>query len=355
MGIAIAAGVVAIGGAIAGGIMEKSAATKGRNAMDRALEAVQGVDIEKVKKLTADTDLEKYKRDFSAQEEVDPTSAALRKQGGESLLAGLTEGQANESQLLNTLQQEGLKDSPDRQVIIDQLIQGAKEELAQGATLSPEFQQELVRSGLEGAGSSGVSADYRAAAGVDARRLLGSAGEALKAQRLNTAGQRLSVAEQLKQNRLAILGNTLGVTENVQGARQNRAGQALAVGLSTVPSIGASGADVANLDIANTNLKNQVTIARGSNNAALEFAKGAANSKMIAGITSGVTGALGGMGGGGGGGVGSIFGGGGGGGAQLQTMGYATPSNFSTLPQQSQAEYIQTAQRNRYVNPYLYQ
>jgi hypothetical protein len=299
---AVAVGAVAAGGAVASSMAAKSAAKKSARAMSAAYDNVEFIDINQVNNDALAADSKRFEEQFKLQEKFDPTVAALRKEGAGKLLEGLNED-AGANKLLQQLTQETAVDSPRRQAIVDKLFEQAEAELNAGATLPPEFQAELVRSGLETSGAAGVTGS--GAAGVEARTLLGRAGIELQAHRQNQAANLLSTADSAKASRAAILANVLGTVENVKGQRQARQLNAYATGASGVPQAGLTGNDVANMALTNVDLKNQVTLGKGGVAANLALAKGAANQQMIGGITSAVTGVVGGMpmGGMGGGGI----------------------------------------------------
>lgn len=304
----VAVGAVAAGAAVAKGIAAKNAAKKAAGAQNSAYDNVEFVDIDKLNSDALSADAKRFDEQFKLQEKTDPTVAGLRKEGASNLLQGLHDdanpnGDANA--LLKQLTAEGASDSPKREALINQLFDSAQAELNAGATLPPEFQAELVRAGLEKSGAAGTTGS--GAADASARTLLGSAGLNLQAQRRSQAEQLLSTADTLKQNRANILAGVLGTNENVLNSKAGRATNAYGIGAAGVPQAGLTGADVANLSVGNTNLKNQVTLGKGGVNANLALAKGAANQEIIGGIASGVTAAAGGIGGGFGG-AGGIMG-----------------------------------------------
>jgi hypothetical protein len=307
---AVAVGAIAAGAAVYSGMEAKGAAKDAARAQHAGYDAVQYVDIDKLNDKSLGADSKRFEEQFKLQEKFDPTVAGLRKGGAKGILDGLGDD-ADANALLQELTKEGA-DSPRRQALIDKLYDGAEAELNAGATLPPEFQQELVRAGLEKTGNAGTVGS--GAAGVEARTILGRAGLDLQAHRRSEATKLLSTADVLKQNRAAILANTLGAVEATKNQRQGRFINAYQIGAAGVPQAGLTGADVANLDVANLNLKNQVVLGKAGVNANLAIAKGQANQQMIAGVASGLTTAVGGVGGGagGGGGIISMFGGGGG-------------------------------------------
>lgn len=322
---AVAIGAVAVGAAAYEGEAKKGAAADAAKAQTDALNGVQYLDINKLNSDALAADSAKFQNQFALQEKYDPTVANLRTQGASGVLDGLKDN-PDENSLLHQLAQAGTEDSPKRDAIINQLMDGAQTELNAGATLPPEFQQELVRSGLESTGAAGTTGS--GAAGVQARTLLGSAGIALQQQRQTQATGLLSAADSLRQNRAAILSNALAGVEQANNAQQGRQINAFQIGAAGVPNAGLSGADVTNLALQNTQLHNQVTLGKGNVNANLALANGAANAQMAAGIAGGVTGAIGGVGGGGGGMISGLMGSGGGGMTTPQYNTYPSTNGF---------------------------
>lgn len=290
----VAVGAIAAGAAVAKGMAEKSAAKKAAGAQSAAYDGVEFLDIDKLNDDALAADRKKFTEQFKLQKEGDPTVAAVREKGASNILDSLQDD-PGANDLLKQLTQEGQTDSPKRQALIEQLFDSAQSELNAGATLPPEFQAELVRSGLESTGKAGTTGS--GAAGVEARTLLGRAGIDLQAHRREQASNLLTQADQLKQNRAAILANTLGAVNNAKGAQQSFAINGYQIGAAGVPQAGLSGTDVANLNVANTNMKNQVTLGRGNVAANLALANGAATSGMIGGVASAATGVIGGVGG----------------------------------------------------------
>jgi hypothetical protein len=144
--------------------------------------------------------------------------------------------------------------------------------------------------------------------------LLGSEGLALKERRENNARTNLSAAEMLKERRASALAGLLEMDNNFRGSKLTRAAGAQAIGLSTVPAIGITGADAINLSKENTNLANQITMSKGNIAAGKAEAKYGMYAGMLSSVGSAFTGGAGGAvagaaGGGAGGGIGSWIGG----------------------------------------------
>lgn len=292
MGVALAIGAVAAAGAVGSAVAQRNAAKKAAQAQKNALDSVSGVDIDELKKEALKADREKFKNQFDLQEEFDPTVAAVREKSATNILASLQDDPGSNT-ILNQLKKEGSADSPKRQALINQLIDGAEAELAAGATLPPSFQAELVRAGLEQTGGAGLSADYRSASGAHTRKLLGTAGIELQAHRRAQAAQLLDTADMAKQNRLNALSGTLGALE---GAASGRAGRNLAAyeaGTSGVPNAGLGGSDIADLSVTNTQMNNEKILGLGKVKSDQAMARGQFISGLIGAGTSLATAGIG--------------------------------------------------------------
>lgn len=287
--VAVTAAVV-----IGGAVIKNQAQGKAAKRQQQALGSLEGLDIDELNSLASDTDIEKFKKQFQVQADNDPTYAALRNKGGAGILRALNEdanGQTNADLALKQMSEDLKKEGPVTQGFIDDLLSRAKADLDAGATLPPEFQAELVKAGLEGAGTKGLSIEGRGSAGTDVRRLLGSEGLALKGAREANARTNITAAEALRERRARVLEGLATLDNNLRGAKVIRAGGAAAIGSAAVPSIGLTGQDDVNMSIQNTNLANQVKLGIGNIKAQKALNDGA----MYSSILSAVGGAAGGV------------------------------------------------------------
>jgi len=342
MGLLIAAAVVAAGAAAYGAYETNKGNQQALSAEQQAWMNVKDIDIPEQQRLVSQADIAKYKNQFAQQAAIDPNSAALRTQGVGGVLQALKDDRNPNNISTQTLAQgKALSDkgAAGEQGVIDQLIARAKSDLAAGATLPPEFQAELVRSGLSGAATNGQALNGDAGAGTQVRTLLGQAGIQLQAQRQNEAVNASEAAGQIQSRRASILQNLAVLNNDLTGARSNRALGAAGAGYSAVPDIGLSGKDVGNLSLANWKLGNTRTLAIGGIQANKAISNATANTGYASAISSGVTGALGGMGGGSGGGswIGGLLnqggygsGGGGGGNPNWVGSGYNANSPYNS-------------------------
>lgn len=236
------------------------------NQLRDAINSLKPYKIDELKTLASDTDIDRYKRQFETQAEVDPRYAQLRDKGAQGILDALNadrSGQTIADKSLATLSSDLDAEHPETQALIDKLVERANADLDAGATLPPEFQSELIRAGLEHAGGTGYSIDGRGAAGTNIRGLLGSEGLALKERREAEARTNVNAAEQLRARRASVLEGLATLDNNLRGAKVLRASGASQLGNATVPALGLTGADVTGISMSNTDLWNQKQMARG--------------------------------------------------------------------------------------------
>jgi len=319
MGFAIAGALVGLGGSIGGAVLKHGGEDAALTAQAKALKALKAIDINEVSDLATQTDIEKFRTQLETLAKEDPQFGALRSQGAKELLAGISEDRVARETFGKEIsdQLEKLKaGGPEAESVIAGLVDRAQADLKAGATLPPEFQAELVRSGLASAGARGESIEGRGQAGVGVRRLIGSEGLALKERREDRATQNLNAADALRSNRASILGSLAELDNNLRAARGQRAFGAAQLGMAATPNIGISGTDAANLSIKNTDFENARIQGLADIRAQKKLSKSEMWQSILSSSTSAISGLLGGMGGisGGGGFLGGGAGAGGGGG-----------------------------------------
>ena len=279
------------------------------------------------------------------QKEADPQAAALREGGLNKLVEALnSEDTAKAQSALDKIVSEVDQNSPEFAALKAKLLADAKTALDAGATMPPEFQAELVRTGLENAGVTGVTPDKKGAAGQTLRKLMGSAGLALQEQRRQSAVSNIGAATSLEANRASILGNLAAGFQQLNQTRMAQGAAALSMGQGLMPKIGLGGEDVVNMNVANVNLRNQRKLGIADQKAL----KYQANAEMVNGLigagvslVGSVAGGTGGGAGGGAGGMGGMMGGGGGGGGS-GIMGWGQQMGWwgqATARPQQQAPY----------------
>lgn len=288
---AIAIGAIAgTGLAVASSIMESKAQAKAARTRASGIAAVEEVDIDELKKLVEDTDLERYRKAFAAQAEIDPEFAKLRSEGAKQLLRVLSQDEEAARQYSPAIADLLKEVTSDERLseIVDMLYSRARQHLQEGARLPDDVQAEFVKAGLERAGGAGLNLDGRGATGSVVRQLLGTAGLQLQAQREQQALSAASTASELQNRRLAALQNLLSLDQSLRQARFGAAQTATALGTSALPSIGLSGADVGNVFLQNQQLANWRTVALADARAAEQLAKGSVVPSILGAVSSGL-------------------------------------------------------------------
>lgn len=278
--VAIAAGV-GLAGAAAGAYVSNQGKQSAIGAQEKAINGLQGLNIPSLQSLASSADIQKYQQQFAEQAAIDPAYASLRTAGAGGMLSQLSSDASGNSLADQALNGEAAGSGS----TISQLMEQASNELSAGATLPPSFQAELVRSGLESSGQSGLQPGPNGAGGTNIRTLLGSAGLQLQAQRQQQAEGMLSTADSAL-NDLASMSNQL--TQSKMG----RAVTAAGVGNATLPSIGLSGQDVTGMSEANTGLQNQKTLGLGNLDAQSALGNAQMWSSILGSTTSSLTSGL---------------------------------------------------------------
>src|SRR6266498_1454021 len=169
MGIAtalvIAGAAVAAAGAAGSAYMKKEAADKAAHAQQVALKGQakildEELSYSKVNHQAIQAERQRAKERLALQEEIDPELAQLRKLGKQQLLAQVQQPEASRDsvRVAKQLFEENAQPNAGLEKLKDQIIGRAQEKLAQGATLPPEFQAELVRAGVSQGSQAGLKA-----------------------------------------------------------------------------------------------------------------------------------------------------------------------------------------------------
>lgn len=228
------------------------------------------------------------------QEETDPELAKLRQLGKDELLKefGTPDASRQTAQVASQLFKENITADPRMEALKDSIINKAKADLDAGATLPPEYQAELIRSGLSVGAGSGVGVSRNQVGGVTSR-LLGSAGIQLGQQRVAEAQQLTNTAQNLTTSRANILSSIFPTIKAAEDAKIARAAGAFQLGESTLPQSGLSGSDAVNLEVARRNAMVAAAGQRGGIMAQLATAKGNEQAGYLAAAGSVASGAIG--------------------------------------------------------------
>lgn len=310
----IAVGAVAVGAAVYKGVSGGKALSKAEQTRLAALDSLKPLDAQEMSKVAGDAEIKRFTDSIASQRKLDPDFARMREQGGKNIVSQL-QSDANPTSAGNSSLKEmrelvgNAKGSTDE--VLAQLMDRVKADLDAGATLPPEFQAELVRSGMEKAGASGLDMSRGGDAGANTRRLLGSEGLALKMAREANAVRNLGAATNLRNDRSKALIGIAALDNDLKNATMGRAGAAISTSNSNMPSIGLSGADAADIYQRNAEFENKRILERAKITSDTTLAKAANNAQMAGGIASGVSSAIGGYAGAAGGAAGTGSGGGG--------------------------------------------
>lgn len=275
MGALIAAAAIAGGAAIGGAVLKGGAARKAANARKDALNKMELIDLGKTQEIALAADKERFKNQIALQKELDPTLAAIREGGAKGVLDTLYTEQDKQAEALGTkLYEETKEDTPGMQALKEKLLEDANADLARGAELPPEFQAELVRTGLEKAGKAGFAPGAEGMAGRTAREMLGAGGLALKEARRKAAVESATGVQNMNATRASILSRVIPTLNSITAARAQRAGLAFGLAEGAMPEAGLSGAEMANLDLARIKQQNDKMKALGGVAAEKAIAEG---------------------------------------------------------------------------------
>lgn len=231
--------------------MAKAGARKAAKARAAAIEKMGSIDAPALQALARRTDEERYRGILDLQKQVDPGLAKLRQNSIDQLAAnsGPQPTDAQVDQLAQNIYAENV-DDPESRALRQKLLADAQAQLDAGATLPPDFQAELVRTGLESGTASGMSGNRAGAVGRNLRQVLGVAGQALKQQRVQSALAQSQGAQTIADSRARILSGTIAVLNGIPEARLQRAKAGFDVAQGALPERGLTGKELVGLDMA---------------------------------------------------------------------------------------------------------
>jgi hypothetical protein len=296
---AIAAGAVAAG-AIASAVVKKNAADKAAKIQKKAIDQQQKIlqnklDPDALNKLAQTADTERAKNRIALQQTIDPELAQLRTAGKKALLeqASIPEEQKQSSQLASALFNETKTEDPRMAALKDSIINAAQNEINAGATLPPEFQAELVRSGLNTGSQSGIGITKNSIGGSVARAL-GLGGVQLQFQREQAAQNLAATGQSLINARTNILSSVFPKLRDLENERRVEAAQNFQLADQALPESGLSGQDVVNLKVAQQKGIANALGAKAQVRAGQKIAAGQETGAIIGASTSAIAGGLGG-------------------------------------------------------------
>lgn len=292
-----AGAVIGAAGSVAGAFIQKGAQEDAIKAQEKALKRqearLESIDPNELAARATVQDIAKRANELLAQRQVDPALAAIRRVGAEGVLREAQQGPGAGDLVAEQLFQETRTQDPKLAALKQQLLDSAKAELDAGAQLPPDFQAELVRTGLERGGMTGFGARGQGATGVEIRKLIGSGGIQLKQQRQQQAMALAGAAQDIENARVNILAGIFPKLKDLQTANLARQQGVLAIGESTVPKVGITGEDVVNIGLTKLGTQNQLTGQRGDLGATGALAQGAFLNQLIGAGTSLATSTIG--------------------------------------------------------------
>lgn len=296
---------VAAAGATAAAIAKKKAAEKAATAQKKGISQQEELlrkklDPGALNRLAQATDRERALGRIQLQKEVDPAIADLREFSANKLdeIAKRDQGSLQSQQVANQLFNENITADPKMEKLKDTIIGRAQQDFDAGATLPPEFQAELVRTGLQTGAQAGIGTARTSVGGVTSR-LLGSAGIQLAQQRAQEGAQLAGTADALARSRQQLLANIFPTVKVQEDAETQRAALGFQLGDSTLPESGLSGNDAVNIEIARRKgqaglLGQRAAVRAGQAQANGEFTAGliGAGTSLATGAVGGISGAL---------------------------------------------------------------
>ena len=291
---AIVAGVATTAAGVYGAAAKKSAADKAATAQNRALtksERVleQELNLNKVNDQFLRAERARLDNRKALQEEFDPELARVRKLGAQQILAEAEKdpNSLDSSRTVRAIVDENLKEDPRLKTLRDNLLTRGIAESTAGATLSPEYQAELVRAGLTKTAGSGIS-QGKDQVGGSVARVLGEAGIQLQARRDQTAQQIAGTVQGIDATRSSILSSVFPIVSAQEQNLRVRGAQNMTFADQMAPEGGLTGKEGANLQIQKGQTLINFKQKRGQIAAQKAIAAGEAKAAMGSSVASGV-------------------------------------------------------------------
>jgi hypothetical protein len=297
--VAAVSAAVTVAAGVYGAVAKKAAADKAAVAQNRALTKSERVlndelNLNKVNDAFLRAERARLDNRKALQEEFDPELARVRELGAKQILAEAEKDPASldSSRTVRAIMDENLKEDPRLKTLRDNLLTRGIAESTAGATLSPEYQAELVRAGLTGTAGSGIS-QGKAQVGGSVARVLGRAGVDLQAQRDQTAQQIAGTVGNLDRNRARILESVFPAVAQQEQNLRVRGAQNMSFADQMAPEGGLTGKEGANLQIQRGQTLINFRQKKGQIAAQKAIAAGDANAAMAKSIGSGVSSVVG--------------------------------------------------------------
>jgi hypothetical protein len=228
--------------------------------------------------LAADT--ARAKNQLALQGQIDPNLRAGRDVATAQMLDELSKNGLVSGQVAEQATKEAMQ-GPQAVQSKNALIDAAMAHLAQGATLPPDVQAELVQAGLEKSGAATGRATGQGMGGTMLRTILGQAGVNLQMQRQQQAQNLLASASNLEAQRQNVLTTLFPRLSSLQSENLARSGGVFATSQGAMPNAGMSGTDVANIWLARVGAANSLTQQQGNVNANNALAMGSVRSGQL--------------------------------------------------------------------------
>lgn len=237
-------------------------------------------------------DIERTQARLALQAQIDPALLATRYVSQDQLLKLAQEGAESAGDTVAAkLFAETMKEEPKMEELRGKLLDQALAEIDAGATLPPDVQAELVRAGLEQAGTVGAGSSSRGLAGKLTRKLIGNEALQLKRARQEQAVRLGFASQEIQNQRLGILGSVFPSLKNLQTQNIQQQQALLGQANQMVPEAGLGGTDIANIFLARVGATNQL-----AQSAADVAARGAIQqATALQGMIGGISAAAGGI------------------------------------------------------------
>lgn len=225
-------------------------------------------------------DIDRAKNQIALQGIIDPALQRSRyaaEAGLEQSLADLNQGGASDDVAAQAAA-EALGSTGDFDALKKRLIDTALSEIDAGASLPPDLQAELVKTGLERGSAATGTANALGLAGNETRRLIGQEGLALQASRQGRAAALGQAAQSLEANRAQMLASLFPALKANQLATIEGQRGIFNIAAGATPEAGLSGKDIAQLWLARVGATGQIGVS-----AADAAAKGALASAQALG------------------------------------------------------------------------
>lgn len=258
---------------LASHFLRVKAQKKALKAQRKAIQNLKSIDVAEYKKQANLGDKEYYVNRLENLRQSDPDLAAVRSEGVKAIYNSIAgEGAIKGRELTAMIASEAGGMNTQYKSLEQDLIKRAQEHMTLRGSFSPDYQAELIRSGLESAGTTGVGPNRTGALAQMLGKNIGREQVALQAHREASAQGLLGNAQAMRNQRYAAI---QGLLPYVQGLPQAQLGQ-IGMQLATQygPGGGLSGADTLNMLEQNRQLENQKTMELGGLSAQGELLKG---------------------------------------------------------------------------------